>query len=253
MFLLDTNVWIGVGRDALLTAKLEKAVANQGKCLIAPPALIELVRGLVLHGKETFAEDKKTYQWMKDHKCEVLELPRPFMAKVLGSTSPTKSGVVPTHYGQLIDMVVNSATFDEFVQQCNANGSVWKSVESLDGIHEGQIEKQLRSLEDLARQGGDLGIPGRLSMMFGAPGSRPKPLIISRQFSAAIEYLETSVRKVVHQGANPRKNDRGLYVDFQLLMYLAIPGLIFLTNEDFSGEIKKSPQKDRIVRPDAIL
>ncbi len=89
-------------------------------------------------------------------------------------------------------------------------------------------------------------------MMFGAPGCRPNPLVISRQFSAAIEYLETSVRKVA-VGAKPRKNDRGLYVDWQLLMYLADPNVSFLTNEDFSGEISTSAQKDRIIKPDALV
>lgn len=251
-FLPDTNVWIDVGRDALLTAKFEEAQAAGHQFLTAPPALIELVRGMVRHGKETFAEDKKTYVWMKNHKCEVLELTRPFMAKALNTSLPATSGVVPEHYKQQIDMVVSSDSLDEFVERCKAADSVWKNIESLDRIHEEQIEKELRALEELARQGKNLDIPGRLSMMFGAPGCRPNPLIISRRFSAAIEYLDTSVRKVV-QGAKPRKNDRGLYVDWQLLMYLAIPDATFLTNEDFSGEIAKSPQKDRIVKPDTLF
>lgn len=250
-FLPDTNVWIEVGRVAVLTSKFEKALAAKDKFLITPPALIELVRGMVRHGKETFAEDKKTFLWMKDHKCEVLELTRPFMAKILKTTLPMNSGVVPKHYEQLIDTVVNSASLDEFIQRCNANDSVWKNIEALDRIHEEQIEKELRALEELAKQGKNLNIPWRLSTTFGAPGCRPNRLIICRHFSAAIEYLDTSVRKVV-QGAKPRKNDRGLYVDWQLLMYLAIPDARFLTNEDFSGEIKKSPQKDRIVKPDTL-
>lgn len=252
-FLPDTNVWIDVGRDAGLTPKFEKALAAGDKFLIAPPALNELVRGMVRQGKETFSDDQKTYLWMKEHKCEVLELTKPFMAKSLNTTLPTNSGVIPKHYEQLIEMVANSDSFDEFVRRCNANDSVWKNMESLDRIHEAQIETQLRALEQLARQGKNLDIPEGLSLMFGAPGCRPNPLIISRQFSAAIEYLETSVRKVAVQGAKPRKNDRGMYVDWQLLMYLAIPDVRFLTNEDFSGEITKSPQKDRIVKPNTVV
>ena len=168
------------------------------------------------------------------------------------TTLPTKSGVVPEHYTQLIDMVVTAPDFDEFVQRGNADGSVWENIESLDQIHEGQIENELRALEALAKQRKNLHIPQRLSMMFGAPGCRPNPLVISRQFSAAIEYLKTSVRKVA-VGAKPRKNDRGLYVDWQLLMYLADPNVSFLTNEDFSGEISTSAQKDRIIKPDALV
>src|SRR2546430_4958876 len=50
-----------------------------------------------------------------------------------------------------------------------------------------------------------------------------------------------------------RSNDRGLYVDWQLLMYLADPNVSFLTNEDFSGEISTSAQKDRIDRKSTRL
>jgi hypothetical protein len=88
-------------------------------------------------------------------------------------------------------------------------------------------------------------------MQFGAPGCRPHPLIIKRKFSAAIEYL-TAVIRLVANGSNPRKNDRGLYVDWQLLMYLADPQINFLTNEDFSGEISYSPQKNRIVKSNTL-
>lgn len=250
-FLPDTNVWIDVGRDQAVTARLEEAIATGSRVVIAPPALIELVRGMVRHGKETFLEDRKTYGWMRERKCEVLELTRPFMAGVLKTALPAKSGVTPEHYEQLIEMVLNSANLDEFLRRSNAAGSVWKNMDDMDAIHEAQIEKELRALEDLARQGKSLGIPERLSQTFGAPGCRPNPLIIAGQFSAALEYLDTSIRKIVH-GANPRKNDRGLYVDWQLLMYLAIPDLQFVTNENFSGEINKSPQKDRIVKPENI-
>ncbi len=251
-FLPDTNVWKYIGKDELLTPKFERALAGGDKFLIGPPALIELVRGLVRSGSERFSEDQKMFSWMKHKECEILDLTRPFMAKVLRTTLPANSGVFPQHYAQLIEMVVNSASFDEFVQRCKADGSVWREIESLGQIHEDQIETQLRALEDLAKQGKDLDIPGRLASTFGAPGCRPIPILVRHRFSAAIEYVETSVRRVA-QGANPRKNDRGLYVDWQMLMYLAIPDVIFLTNEDFSGEISKSPQKDRIVKPDTLV
>jgi hypothetical protein len=251
-FVPDTNIWIHIGKDADLTSKFEKTLGTGDKFLIAPPALIEVVRGMVRYGKEMFSEDRKTFIWMLTHKCEILDLTRPFMAKVLKTNLPKNSGVLPAHYAQLIEMVVNSSKFDEFVQQCNADDSVWKNIESLDQIHEGQVETELRALEDLARQGRALDIPKRLASTFGAPGCRPIPIVISRQFSAAIEYLDSVVRKVAH-GSKPRKNDRGLYVDWQLLMYLAHADINFLTNEDFSGEISKSPQIVRIVKPDALV
>jgi hypothetical protein len=250
-FLPDTNVWKHVGKDEVLTPKFERAVVAGDTFLIAPAALIELVRGLVRGGDEWFAEDQRMFAWMRNRKCGVLDLPRPFMAKILRTNLPTNSGVVPVHYEQLIETVVTSATFVEFVKRSNACGSVWKNIESLDQIHEGEIEKELTALEGLAKRRKALNVAGRLASTFGAPGCRPLPIVVSRYFSAAIEYLETSVRKVA-QGANPRKNNRGLYVDWQLLMYLAVPDIKFLTKEDFSGEISKSPQKDRIVTPDIL-
>jgi hypothetical protein len=250
-FVPDTNVWKGVGRDVDLTTKFEHALTNGDKFLIAPPALIELVRGMVRGGNTYFQEDKKTYAWMQAKGCEVLELPRPFVAKVLNTSLPQKSGVLPEHYRQLIDMVVKSADIEEFVKQCNEPQSVWKQVESLDKIHETQVEQELKALETIARRTGSLDLAALLSRTFGTPGSRPDPAVIKEKFSAPIEYLEYSISKLI-QGANPRKNSRGLYVDYQLLHYLSMPDVQFLTKEKFSDEIVNSPQKGRIVSPQTL-
>jgi hypothetical protein len=250
-FLPDTNVWKHIGKDEAPTAQFEKTLVAGHNFLIGPPALIELVRGLVRGGEATFLEDRKMFAWMRSRNCEILDLTRPFMAKALRTNLPANSGVFPGHYRQLIDMVVNSETFDEFVKRCNTDASVWKHIESLDQIHESQIEKELKALEELAKHGKPLNIPERLANTFGVPGCRPIPIDLERRFSAAIEYAETSVRRVA-QGAKPRKNNRGLYVDWQLLMYLANPDVQFLTKEDFSAEISQSPQKDRIVAPETL-
>lgn len=248
----DTNVWIGVGRDPDLSHELERAQANGSKVLVAPPALIELVRGMVRHGDATFVEDRKTYQWMVDNKCLVLELTKPFMIDVLGADPLRISRVLPAHYHQLIGMVTASNSLDEFVQRCNAKDSVWHNVEKLDAIHEAQIEKELNALEALAKQDKDLDVSGGLAKTFTVCGAPPSAATVREHFSAAIEYLQSSLKKV-SQGAKPRKNDRGMYVDWQLLMYLALPEALFVTDEDFSSEIVKSPQKDRIVKSDSLL
>jgi hypothetical protein len=247
----DTNVWIGVGRAPDISLKLETISKNGGKIVIAPPSLIELVRGMVRHGKETFADDKKTYVWMADHRCEVLELTRPFMAHVLKAELPKNSGVVPAHYEQLIAMVGASANLDEFLERCNAKNSVWNKMEQLDVIHEAQIDKELTALEGMARQDKDFDISEALSKTFQIGGAPADAALIGNHFSAAIEYLQSSIRKL-DQGANLRKNDRGAYMDWQLLMYLAIPEVVFVTNENFSSEITKSPQKNRIIKPNSI-
>lgn len=250
LYLPDTHVWAGVGKESGITGKFNQACANGDSFVIAPPALIELVRGMVRYGKDKFIDDQKTFCWMQS-KSEILELPRPFMARTLRTRLVSSSGVTPNHYSQLLQMIVNSKCFEEFVKQCNAEKSVWKNIEDFDQIHEGEIEKELRSLEELAARKKGLDIPKRLSDWFGAPGCRPIPIVIGRYFSAAIEYLETSIRKVAH-GAKPRKNDRGLYVDFQLLTYLADSRFNFLTDEDFSGEIARSPQRSRIVKTSVL-
>ena len=85
----------------------------------------------------------------------------------------------------------------------------------------------------LAKNGNSLNMPERLAAIFGAPGCRPNPILLRSQFSAAIEYIENVIRKMI-QGANPRKNNRGVYVDWQLLMYLGMRDLRFLTSENFS-------------------
>jgi hypothetical protein len=247
-FVPDTNVWIGVGRDTELTSRLERVAAAGDRFLIAPPALIELVRGLVRHGAQTFDDDKKTYLWMKEHHCEVLELPKPFMAKVLKTTLPKNSGVIPKNYEELIGMIVDSANLDELVGRCAA--SVWNNIGSLDRIHEIQIDRELEWLMKLSSRNMDLA--EGYSRLFGVPGCRPNPLIMRGRFSAFFEYLEVAFRSV-RQGAKPWKNDRGMYVDLQLLIYLASPDMSFLTNENFAGQITRSTQRTRIVKPDTLV
>ena len=54
--------------------------------------------------------------------------------------------------------------------------------------------------------------------------------------SAAIEYLKSPVQEVA-RGAAPGKNNRGVYVDYQMLLYLGESDIEFLTCENFSGEV----------------
>ena len=71
------------------------------------------------------------------------------------------------------------------------------------------------------------------------------------RFSAAMEYADTTIARI-RAGANPRKNDPGRYGDFQLFFYLADPDIHLLTREDFSSDIKASPQRTRIVGLDSL-
>ena len=247
----DTNVLIDFGRNPATRTKLENLRQGGNTFLVAPPALIELVRGIIASGCDTFANDKQVFAWLQTNRLPILELPRPFMAKVLRCSLPRVSGVRPHHYRQQIEMIANSVNFDDFLRESQAPGSVWGDIARADEIHCAVLDREFRALGWLANQRRDRDLAQRLSQLFGAPGCRPKPVIIERQFSAAIEFLKSSLSKV-RAGAKPRKNDPGLYTDFQLLLYLADPDLNFLTREDFSMEIRRSRQKARIVHPDSL-
>ncbi len=244
-YLPDTNVLIDFGRDLAVRAKLENAQQDASEFVIAPPVLIELVRGVIARGRANFERERKVFAWLHAHHFTVLELPRPFMAQILQTSTRKRSGAVPRHYDQLIDMIATSADFEEFLRRTTPAGSVWKEIANADRIHKAQLDKEFAAFEKLARARAN-DFANLLARTFGVPGCRPNPLILERRFSAAIEFLQSSLAKV-RGGAKPRRNDPGLYVDFQLLLYLADPQIIFLTREDFSHEIKRSPQKSRIV------
>lgn len=122
---------------------------------------------------------------------------------------------------------------------------MWRDINQADVIHKSQLDKEHGALSDLAKSGRGR-IANALASQFGTPEARPSEEFVATLFSAAIEFLESSMSKV-STGANTRKNDPGLYVDFQLLFYLGDKNLTFLTKENFEHEIRKSPQRLRIV------
>lgn len=249
-FLPDTNILIDYAwRDPVVQARLDKTQQHGTGFVIGPPVLIELVRGLVAQGDKTFLGDQKVFNWLYKQNLTILPLPKPFMAQILGASIPKKSGVEPHHYGQLIETIAKANTFEDFLAQNQNPDSVWNLIGEGNKIHEAELDKEFNALEQLSSRTHNIG--NALSRMFGAPGARPNPLIIERRFSAAIEFLQASLYQV-HYGARPRKNDPGLYVDFQLLFYLADPEIAFLTEENFSDKIRHSPQRDRIVTIDSL-
>jgi hypothetical protein len=250
-YLLDTNVLIDFGRDPAARAKLEAAQQAGKVFALGPPALIELVRGLIASGNQHFENDKKVFQWLLGQPCNVLQLPRPFMATILKSASRRRVEVEPEHYLQLMQMLANSPSFEEFVKLSKAPESSWKDIEHADKIHNDVLDREFAGFEKIAKRGRAMDLAKQLARSFGAPGNRPNPVVLHSRFSAALEFLNASLAKV-ERGAKPRKNDPGLYVDFQLLLYLADPEIVFLTKEDFSNEIKKSKQTNRILSPDSL-
>jgi hypothetical protein len=249
-YLPDTNILIEFGRDAGVRSKLENARQDGAVFRIGPPALIELVRGVITGGGDYFLNNREVFIWLHTQGFEILDLPRPFMAKILRTSTPKQSDVEPMHYEQLIRMIANSADLGDFLRTSEMAGSAWKGIVRTDDIHRAELDRELAALGHLAKRTRGQDLASMLSKSFGAPGCRPNPLVLKVRFSAAIEFLESSLAKI-RLGAKPWKNDRGLYVDFQLLHYLADSKITFLTKEDFSNEIMKSRQKSRIVGLDS--
>ena len=250
-YLPDTNVLIDIGRDPAVQTKLETAEQNGSKFVIAPSVMTELTVGVVKGGATYFGQNKKIFTWLQTHSDAILEPPRPFIGKILGF--PSKWSQVEKHHRvQRVEMVANSQTFDKFLKRKSDAGNVWSDIDKAPQIHADKVDKEFTELENLAKSPqSTVDVVGMFCKTFAAGEVCADPELFKRHFSAAVEYVEASITKI-RAGANPRKNDRGRYGDFQLFFYLADPNIILLTSEDFSDDIKQSPQRTRIAGLDAL-
>jgi hypothetical protein len=248
-YIMDTNIWVDVRRGSVTCGELRRKT-DIGIAL-APPVIIELVRGVIKGGGQNFSQDQALFRCMAQPGTEILQLPRVFVTKVLWNIPGGTSGVVPQDYKQLIDSLIDSKSFTEFLAKTEKRGSQWQRMSEIHSIHEGVLEKELRSLEKLAEGASVKAIAVNLARLYKYGGLMPDPESFERNFSAAIEFLRSSILQV-RNGAKPRKNDRGLYVDQQLFFYLANPALTVVTKENFSSEIKRSVQAARIINFEAF-
>jgi hypothetical protein len=250
-YLPDTNVLIDLGRDPAVQAKLQNAEQSGSKFVIAPSMMTELTVGVVKGGATYFEQNKKIFTWLQTHSDAILDLPRPFIGKTLGFQSKW-SQVETHHHVQRVEMVANSQTFDEFLKRKDDAGNVWSDIDKAVQIHDAQVDKEFTALETFAKlPPGSFDLAAKFCETFGPAGARPEPEQFRKHFSAGLEYVESSIAKIT-RGSKPRKNDRGIYGDFQLLCYLGDPNVSLLTSEDFSEDIRKSPQRTRIVGLDAL-
>ena len=250
-YLPDTNVLIEIGRDPAVQTKLENAEQSGSNFVIAPLTITELTPGVVTGGATHFEQNKKIFTWLQTHSDAILDLPIPFIGKTLGF--PMKRSHVETHHQvQRVEMVANSQTFDEFLKRKDDAGIVWSDIGNAAQIQKTMVDKEITAQEKLAKlRQGTFDVAAEFCKTFAAGEVCPDPILFRRHFSAATEYVEASIAKI-REGAKPWKNDRGRYGDFQLFFYLADPNISLLTSEDFSGDIKQSPQRTRIVGFDAL-
>jgi hypothetical protein len=212
--------------------------------VVAPFVIMELMKETVKHKDKYFDNDKRVFQCMAQF--DVLPLTKVFIYQRLWNSGEEASARVgPENYKKLLQMMVDSGSYNEFIEKTKSAGSEWFQTEAWSTTHEGVLDKELRAVDQLAKVDPEFIATG-LAKLYVFKGSFPKDDAVEKEFSAALEYLRSVIVKV-RNGANLRKNDRGMYVDFQILFYLADPNATIVSNEDFSDEVSKSPQKDRII------
>jgi hypothetical protein len=247
-YLPDTNVLIDIGSDPAVQAKLENAEQTGSNFVIAPSTITELTPGVVTGGATYFEQNKKIFSWLQTRSNTILDSPRPFVGKILGF--PSKRSQVETyHYVQRVEMVANSQTFDEFLKRMADADNVRSGIDKAPQTHAAKVDREFTNMEEFAKLPHD--VVAVFCKTFAVGGVHPDPELFRRHFSAAVEYVEKSIAKI-RAGAKPWKNDRGRYGDFQLFFYLADANITLLTRDRFSGDIKQSPQRTRIVRFDTL-
>jgi hypothetical protein len=247
-YVLDTNVWVQLAQGKVSCAALTQRASRQA--VVAPFAIMELMKESVKYESKYFENDRRVYECMAG--LEILPLTKPFIhLRLWNSPQIEPTRVVPETYMKLLHMFAGSASYREFIDKTKASGSDWSHVEKWNDIHKDEIDKELGFVEKLADE-------NHASLAVGiaklhqhkeslAPESR-----VENEFSAALEYLRSLIA-LVKNGANLPKNDRGAYVDFQILFYLADSEITIVSNENFSGGISHSPQRDRIITLETFL
>jgi hypothetical protein len=241
-YVLDTNIWLDLTRGKVSCSELSSKAHIQ--VVVAPFVIMELMKETVKHKGKYFDNDKRVFQCIA--KFRVLELTKVFVHQRLwNSREGVSARVGPENYRNLLQMMLDSNSYDEFIAKTKSRGSEWFQAETWDATHEGVLDKELRAVDELAKVD-PKSIATGLAKLYPFRGSPAKEDSVENEFSAALEYLRSVIVKV-RNGANLVKNDRGMYVDFQILFYLADRNATIVSNEDFSSEISKSPQKDRII------
>lgn len=248
-YLPDTNVLVEVGKNQDYFGRLQNLLAKvRSRIVLAPVVLIELVIGLVNGSEEHFERNKTVFRRIQSLSPEILQLPNAFAQQLLWGRDSGNHPVRPSHYWDLISAINSSKTKAEFFRKANSPSVAWARIEELPNIHKQVVDQELRSLRTIASQRSTK-TPGELiAKTFAVEGNKPDPNKVNETFSAAFEYLQSAVAKV-RSGSNPEKNDRGLYVDYNLFLYLGDTDIVLITNEKFQKWITKSPQASRIIPP----
>jgi hypothetical protein len=194
IFLPDTNILIGYGRTEEVQKKLENARQDGSIFILAPPVLTELVRGILARNGDKFESDRAVFVFIQG--CTILDLPIPFLQKTLGAAVKQRSRVEPKHYQQLIDTIVDTQTFQEFLEKSKAPGSVWAEIDQAHPIHETQLDKEIGSLHVLAQRTAQKNLVTRMTHNLGIGTGRAEIAVVAERCSAGLELMEASLSRV---------------------------------------------------------
>jgi hypothetical protein len=248
-YILDTNIWVDVNRGKVACDDLRKPGLEVA---LAPLMVVELMMGVVRGGEALFPLNRTLFECMARVTSSILELPKVFVLGVLWGLYMGDSGVQPHHYQTLIELVLQSKTHRDFLNSTERPESAWKKISELSSIHNQVLDKELGSLKAIAERASIKNLHMHMVRMYRLGGLLPDPDLFEETFSAAVEFVRSSVA-LVRNGANPLKNNRGMYIDSQFFWYLGDPNAVVVTKEDFSREIRASPQRSRILSLDAFL
>jgi hypothetical protein len=243
-YILDSNIWVDLSQGKFLCSDLRGETAAE--VVVAPFMIIELVRGMVKGGDRYYLANRAMFECMAHFR--ILELSKICLFKTLwNSDGGGVSNVHPETYKVLLKMIIESQSLADFLNVAEHPNSSWQRITDLDSIHERVLDKELLALAKLADRASLNAVGTHMARLYRLGGLVPDPARFETRFSAALEYLRSFMLKV-RQGAKPLKNDRGMYVDHQILFYLADPEAVVVSNEDFDDEIRTSPQKNRIIK-----
>lgn len=247
-YVLDTNVWVQLAQAKISCAALTQRPNRES--VVAPFVIMELMKESVKHEGRYFENDRRVFECMAA--LEILPLTQPFIYQRLwNSAEIPPARVLPETYKKLLQMIVGSASYKDFIEKTEEPGSVWTGVGKWNAIHQRELDKELGFIDKLAKEDHEALAVG-IAKLYQLKGCLPSRHFVENEFSAALEYLGSVVNKA-KSGAKVSKNDRGAYVDFQILCYLADASTTIVSDEDFSSEISNSPQKDRIITLSTFL
>ncbi len=243
-YIFDTNVWVDVSRKALPCDELRPRGGLNS--VISPLVVTELMWGIVKGGEAKFSDNQSMVRCMADGDPEILELPKAFVDRIIWGAPRREPEVRPEHYRMLLGMLTESRNHADFLRRVEHPSSPWNRLSELDSIHQSVLEKELSAFETIAAGASLSALHVSMPRMYRCGGLFPDPDWFGSKFSAAVEYIKNCAA-LVRNGAKPRKNNRGIYLDSQLFWYLADPANALVSKEDFSSIIRISPQRSQII------